>query len=315
VEPLPSTPPAYRHAVRRRTILLLGVGAAALAAWVAVASTVGSPDGCLDGCAVGARRPGPLRVLSMNVLHGFPGFDRQPERLDLVADEMVRRGVDIALLQEVPWTPWTGDGAQRIANRTGLNHVFLRANGNRFAILFEEGSAILSRFPFRDVGSVVLAPAAGPFEHRIALAATVTTPIGQLRVALTHLAGSSPEVNVGQAQSLVDWLGDQAGPIVIGGDFNADPGSPTYRLLTSIWTDAYWTVNPDDPGWTCCIDDLGAQPGTPMRHRVDYVFLGGGSAAPTAARAEIVLLDPIETSSGWLRASDHAGIYLELAAP
>jgi len=301
--------------VRRRSVLLLAIAAAVLAAWVAIGSTVGSPDGCLDGCAVGTRRPGPIRVLSMNVLHGFPGFDRQPERLDMVADEMVHRGVDIAVLQEVPWTPWTGAGAERIADRAGLNHVFLRANGNRFAILFEEGSAILSRFPLRDVSSVVLAPAAGPFEHRVALAATVMTPIGELRVAVTHLAGSSPQVNLGQAQSLVDWLAAQPRPLVLGGDFNTDPGSPTYRLLTSGWTDAYWAVHPDDPGWTCCIDDLGAPPGTPMRRRVDYLFLAHGARAPVPTRAEVVLLDPIETSSGWLRASDHAGVYLELDAP
>jgi endonuclease/exonuclease/phosphatase family metal-dependent hydrolase len=284
--------------------------------WVTQASTVGSPEGCFQDCGSGSRRPGPLRILSMNVLHGFPGFDRQGERLDLVADEIIRRGADVALLQEVPWNPWTGSGADRIAQRTGLNHVFLRANGNRFAILFEEGSAIVSRFPLRDIDRVVLAPAAGPFEHRIALAATVAAPSGDVRLVVTHLTGGSGAANEGQAASLLGWLDEQDGPIVLGGDFNAIPGSTTYRLLAAQLTDAFWSVHPDDPGWTCCIDDLGAPPGTPMQRRVDYLFVSGaGSDTLPPTAAQVVLLEPVETPSGWLRASDHAGVYLELTLP
>jgi len=294
--------------MRRRTLLILAAVLALLGVWVSQVSTTGEPDGCLSGCEVGTRNSGPLRVLSMNVLHGFPGFDRQGQRLDLVAQEIARRNVDVALLQEVPWNPWTGSGVERIADMTGLNHVFLRANGNRFAILFEEGEAILSRFPLRDVDWVELSPAAGPFEHRVALAATVSTPTGDVRVVATHLSGGSADVTAGQAASLVGWLAGTDGPMVIGGDFNAVPGSATYHLLADAWTDAYWSVHPDDPGWTCCIDDLSAPPGTPMRRRIDYVFVRG--IQPTAA--EVVLVDPVPSGESWLRASDHAGLYLEL---
>lgn len=48
-----------------------------------------------------------------------------------------------------------------------------------------------------------------------------------------------------------------------------------------------------------------------MRRRVDYLFVRG--LQPAAA--SVVLLDPIPSGDGWLRASDHAGLYLELRRP
>lgn len=127
--------------------------AAALAAWALNASRVGNQvEGCPKGCAVAdERRDGPLRVMSLNMLHGFPRFDRLRERLDLIAEETLHQDADIVCLQEVPWAPHIGGAAQDLAERTGLNHVYFRANGNRWTILFEEGEAILSRYPLRDV--------------------------------------------------------------------------------------------------------------------------------------------------------------------
>jgi len=46
--------------------------------WVLNASRVGAAvQGCPQGCAaVGERQEGPLRVMSLKVLHGFPHFER-----------------------------------------------------------------------------------------------------------------------------------------------------------------------------------------------------------------------------------------------
>jgi endonuclease/exonuclease/phosphatase family metal-dependent hydrolase len=78
------------------------------------------------------------------MLHGFPTFHRLGERLELIVDEARRLDADVVLLQEVPWTPAMGGVAEALAARLAMNHVYLRANGNRGAILFEEGEAILS---------------------------------------------------------------------------------------------------------------------------------------------------------------------------
>lgn len=49
----------------------------------------GVAAGCPEGCAVAGEGPdGPLRVMSLNMLHGLPRFERLPERLDLLAAEI-----------------------------------------------------------------------------------------------------------------------------------------------------------------------------------------------------------------------------------
>lgn len=291
--------------------MAIGLALVIVGVWVANASTVGRPEGCLAGCGPSqSRAPGPLRLVSLNVLHAFPTFERLAERLDLIAREIRLTDADLVLLQEVPWTPWIGSGIERLAAATGLNHVYLRANGNRYAIGFEEGSAILSRFALLDSAWVELEPRAGPFEHRIALAATADTESGPLRLVVTHLAGSSAAVNAGQAASLAAWLADQGGPMVIGGDFNASPNSETYAALPPSWTDAHRAVHPADPAPTCCVDDLTGAPGPGMERRVDYLFVAGGLRP---VRAGLFLAEPVAVGDGWLRASDHAGLLVELA--
>jgi len=74
--------------------------------------------------------------MSLNVLHGHPRFEHLARRLDLIAAEIRRQDADIVCLQEVPWTRQLGGGAEYLAQRTGLNYLYLRANGNRWAILF-----------------------------------------------------------------------------------------------------------------------------------------------------------------------------------
>ena len=137
-----SSRPARRP--RRWRYLLLVIPLLAVG-WVLSASRPGShAEGCPDGCATAEpRRQGPLRVLSLNVLHDFPRFERLSERLDLIAAEILRQDADVVCLQEVPWH-W-GSAARALAERTGLNYLYLRANGNRWALLFEEGEALLSR--------------------------------------------------------------------------------------------------------------------------------------------------------------------------
>ena len=283
-----------------------------MVAWVLNVSRAGTRvEGCPDGCAsVGERRGGPLRVMSLNVLHGFPRFEHLEARLDLIADEIHRQDADIVCLQEMPWTLRLGSAAEYLADRTGLNHLYVRANGNRWTILFEEGEAILSRFPLRDVAWSQLEPRAGFFEHRAVLRATAITPWGDVRVFVTHLTNGDREVNRAQAASLMTFVaapGD--GPAIVAGDFNATDDSPQMEAIARRWVDTYRAARPDDDGFTCCIDDISGGPDERLDERIDYVFL-----VPQAARAasvvssQRVLAQPHRTADGWLWASDHVGL-------
>ncbi len=300
---------------RRWILPLLAVLVLLIAIWVLNASRPGSrAEGCPQDCAtLSSRSEGPLRVLSLNVLHGFPRFEHLDARLELIAAEIRRLDPDIVCLQEVPWH-W-GSAARALAQSTGLNYLYLRANGNRWAILFEEGEAILSRYPLRDATVTILQASAGPFEHRVALQATAVTPWGDLRVVSTHLTHGDPAVNEAQAASLIAFVaaGDTSAPVVVAGDFNAREDSPQIQALRAAgWIDTYRAAHPDDPGHTCCTGDL-TDPYQALDKRIDYIFLVPGDGSLRVADSRVILNLPASSGDGWLWASDHAGLLTTLS--
>jgi len=291
-------------------LVLLGLG---VALWVTNASMPGARvEGCPDGCAtVGDRREGPLRLLSLNLLHDFPRFESLSRRLDLVAGEIRRQDADIVCLQEVPWVARLGNGAAYLARRTGLNHLYLRANGNRWAILFEEGEAILSRYPLQDTAFIELQPSAGLFQHRVSLRASAVSPWGTLPIYVAHLTHSDPEISLAQAHSLLAFVDrSQSAPAVVAGDFNATEDTPQIQAMSQQWIDAYRATS-QDRGATCCIDDLTAAPGHPLEKRIDYLFLVPGLGARVVS-SQRVLAEPHQVGEDYLWASDHAGLLVEI---
>jgi len=283
--------------------------------WVVNVSRAGTKvEGCPADCATGGeRRAGPLRVMSLNMLHGFPRFERLARRLDTIAEEIRRQDADIVCLQEVPWTPHLGSGAGYLAERTGLNYLYLRANGNRQALLFEEGEAILSRYPLHGATFVELQPRAGFFEHRVVLRAVAATPWGDVPVFVTHLTHGDPAVNQGQAATLIAFVesfGDELS--LVAGDFNAVADSPQIEAIAGRWLDAYRAASPGDPGSTCCVDDLSAGPGEPLEKRIDYLFLAHGRAEQVVS-SQLAFDRPARDGDRWLWASDHIGLLVTLA--
>ena len=302
---------------RRRLITLAIVVVILLAVWVLNASTAGEgAQGCPQGCAVRTtRRPGSLRVMSFNVLHGFPNFENLAERLELTAAEILRQDADLVLLQEVPRTRQVRDGAKLLAERVGSNYLYLRAQGNYWAILFEDGVAILSRFLLKEPVVVELKPREGFFEPRVALYAVAETPWGDLSLFVTHLAGSDDQINRGQVAALREFVSSRTnGPAIVAGDFNAMPDSPQIESLTEVWIDTYRAANPQDMGLTCCIDDLHAPPGEPLDERIDYIFLLPGGGVHVIS-AQLILDQPTPFAEGWLWASDHVGLVVSLEFP
>ena len=273
-------------------------------------------EGCLETCSFAAeRRDGPLRVVSLNMLHGFPRFEHLSQRLDLIAGEIDRLQADIVCLQEVPWTLRLGSGAEYLAKRAGMNYLYLRANGNRRTILFEEGVAILSRYPLSAPATAELEPQAGPFEHRVVLHAVVETPWTPVSVFVTHLTHGDPEVNRRQAASLMAFVdATGSGPAVVTGDLNARADSPQVQSLTQHWEDAYRAANPDGEGLTCCIDNVTAGTSEQLESRIDYVLVAPrGEEHIGVVDARLVLDRPFQVSGGWQWASDHIGLLAEIA--
>lgn len=302
---------------RRTVLLLLLVLVLGLLALVFNASGAGTRvEGCPAGCAAAEGGDGEiLRVLSLNVLHGYRSSGNRRQRLGLIAEEVRRLQPDVIALQEVPWSLRLGNGAGYLARHLELNHAYLRANGNRRTILFEEGVAILSRFPLIDLELHELQPRAAFFEHRVVLKATAVTPRGNLDVFVTHLTHRDRPTNAAQVASLHAFVeGSKTNPAIIAGDFNATADSVPMKRLAAVWQDLYRTVHPRQPGLTCCARDVTAGPASdPLWRRIDYVFLAAADEATLQViDARVVLDEPFRIGDSWLWASDHAGVLVTM---
>ena len=123
----------------------------------------------------------------------------------------------------------------------------------------------------------------------------------------THLeVEDSPLVQEAQAREFL--AGPARGPAVIAtGDFNsAADGSTTtsYADLTMSWFRDAWSVNPGDPGLTCCQNSSLTNPTSILRSRIDLV-LTHGAVRPLSAT--VVGDTPFQAQPPFW-ASDHAGV-------
>ena len=270
--------------------------------------------GCLQECA---HAPDPdeavLKVVSLNMLHGHPDFEYLNHRMERIAAAIMEEGADLVLLQEVPWTNEVGYAAEYLANETGMNYAYMRANGNRQLIRFEEGEAILSRYPIQNVEFSVLGPQAGIFENRVVLHARIDAPGGSLDVFVTHLTHGDAQVNAEQTSELYQFVeAHRDGMAIIAGDFNAQDNEAQIMALEGVWLDVHRKVNPFVIAPTCCVSDLTAGPGEPLEVRIDYIFVVPEDNQPyELIGAERVLDEPFQMDGGWLWASDHVGLLAE----
>jgi endonuclease/exonuclease/phosphatase family metal-dependent hydrolase len=156
-----------------------------------------------------------MRITSLNIAkrHG-------PEILNGIENQPDLRNTDVLLLQEIVDSP-RDHLAVKIASALGLKVVF--APAFQLDREYSEGLAILSRYP---LGPTDLIPLPRINLHigttpRIALAATMESPAGRIRVINTHL---DDRINNDPKRRQLAPIWEDArrftGPCVIGGDFN-----------------------------------------------------------------------------------------------
>lgn len=160
-----------------------------------------------------------LRVLNLNVLHGFPEFHDQETRFQHTVHEFKDIDADIIVLQEAWSTSRYGPMVERLAAQLQMNHTYARANGSRNLLGFEEGSAVLSKLPLRNARRIVLEPRQPFWENRIVLLVDVNLGGEIVTIAGVHLSTSIPEE---QVRSLLSEL-PAKNLLFVAGDFNAEP--------------------------------------------------------------------------------------------
>jgi endonuclease/exonuclease/phosphatase family metal-dependent hydrolase len=186
-------------------------------------------------CAADAPR---VRVLTYNIHHG-EGMDGKVD-LERIAAVIKRVEPDVVALQEVDVKTTRSQGvdqAAELGRLTGMHVAFGKAMDYAEG---QYGEAILSRWPLEEVQTHDL-----PFEEgcepRCAVAARVRGPDDKPRFVFagTHLEHQNATVRLCQAGKLAPKLANTDSlPVVLAGDFNAEPGSPPMTVLRRHWTDA-----------------------------------------------------------------------------
>jgi endonuclease/exonuclease/phosphatase family metal-dependent hydrolase len=270
-----------------------------------------------------------LRAVTFNLLHGGPASGWRgdgaalEERLTLVRRELAGLAPDVVALQEASITGAHGHVAARLATALGLHwaHASATRRVSRIAAIdrlivwamnFEEGPAVLSRWPIVETEIIDLPRCARFYDPRVVLRAAVDTPRGRMQVFSTHLARDPCQVD-----RLVEVVRAHTGPLpaLLLGDFNTPESSAEIARLVrgGRLVDAFRAANPDATGAT-----VWQRPGAPeptATRRVDFIFIRPGTAATARVRASrVVLATPGRLANGTaLWPSDHYGVLAEIA--
>lgn len=206
----------------------------------------------------------PVRLLTWNLR----GRDR-PDLGEVVA-HVTGSGADVVVLQEVQRRQ-----ARVLAAALGWELVWRLKHWP--VVIPAEGLAILS--PERPAaGEVVVLAHRWRFwssRRRIAVAATVTTPEGPVRVVDVHLGAGVPEEERVRQAARVTGRGE-----IVAGDLNAGPGSATLAVFGAAGFSDAWAQVGQGTGHT----NWGRRARSdPAVKRLDYVLLGDGWQALDAA--------------------------------
>lgn len=278
-----------------------------------------------------------LRFLTYNIKAGR----FHPDGLEAVARCIEAMAPDIVALQEVDRGAARSEGVDQptwLGERLGLGSAFgcsfILPDGGEY------GNALLSRWPISAVETVALpqpADDAQPWvrwlrpglrpireserawrlagqlgiasalrrfypwrEPRTILRATIATPGASLAVLVTHWGLQAAE-RAAQAEATLAAITGVRGPLVLAGDFNAEPDSAEIQHLRTRLVDVAHTVGlTGEARLTFPSGPTGARTADGWAEAIDYVF--------TRGLAPVVVGVIADTT----RASDHQPLLAEL---
>lgn len=248
-----------------------------------------------DALPAGAEDGTRLLVATLNLRNIA---DRWPERIHLLLADMAALQPDLIGLQECVFAVQQ----DRVLGAAGEGRYQSRRG---WAGRPEYGNAILGREPLRlddgdrlDLG-----------RNRSALRVPVTPPGGpRLDFVVTHLHHEVEDeaVRAEQAARLTAWLADITWPLIVVGDFNAEPVEATYRQMQEAgFRSAHAEANGEEPAvtWPSGIkapgQDLDGDPGC-----LDYIWVRGAVSVEDCRLA----FDRPAVTDPTLYPSDHLGL-------
>jgi endonuclease/exonuclease/phosphatase family metal-dependent hydrolase len=249
----------------------------------------------LSACGTQDRASEEITVLSYNIWHDQMHW---PDRLDMMLAEIRRLEPDVICLQEVLQHENLPNQSTTIADSLGMEVHFTSVDGADRPRRY--GNAILARsIVGRDVRA--LEPAD---DYRNAGYARVAVSGTELDVYCTHLHHTAtPEgeqTRRTQIGDLLAFIGETASaPVILAGDFNAEPVYPEMRLLDERFVDTWTAVHGDEERPTTLNQHVGHQ-----ERWIDYIFIDRGAAFRVEDTRRV--LDDSRADTLW--ASDHFGV-------
>ncbi len=275
----------------------------------------------LLAAATVADQPGPEAALAPAQVRAESGFaavtlnlwhDQHdwPARRAVIVDTLRALLPDVILLQEVLEKEGLPNQAQQLAD--SLGYAFTFASVDPVGGPKRYGNAILTRLPIVATSEVKLPPLD---DWRVAAHARLALADGRVLDAyVTHLhhTAEGAAIRAEQVAGLLAFIdatratGDGA-PLLLGGDFNAQPDQPELAPVFARFADALAVVHADLA--LPASATFGPATGTPPL-RIDYLFCEPAHLVPTAAR--IVLGAP---SPAGVWGSDHCGVWGQFGIP
>lgn len=181
----------------------------------------------------------PLSIVTFNVLNDLLYWE---DRLPLILEGLRRLAPDVIALQEVTLPRNT---AAEIAAALGDYAVHLTPKGGRQA--GHEALALLSRVPIAAGDGLAFPGRQGRIAQRIGIRhGGVDWTIANAHL---HWSPFDDRTRVRQVRQLVSWL-PPAGPVVVCGDFNAEPHYLAMALMRRRFASAYAAVHGAEPEFT-----------------------------------------------------------------
>ena len=219
-----------------------------------------------------------FRMVTWNVHHGKDTSGRLS--VPSQAAHLASMSPHVIVLQEVQ--TWNQDQPAifetELERRTGVNwtRVWAPVTTSQWGT---EGNLVLTRLPVTAQSTFKMHAtsnydAIGP--NRSVAHATVTVGGLPVHVFSTHLDYANSSYRTAQLLDLMDWLQRFSGRMVVGGDFNATPGTYWINTMTSEYYDTWQDVTGSTSGG-----------GTINGVRFDYLFrgkLGASKIRPTSVR-------------------------------
>lgn len=258
-----------------------------------------------------------LRMLSWNIWWRYGPWR---ERAPAIAATLAEIDADVITLQEV-WSDGSTNFASKLAADLGYHHIYAPAEDKGGVF---QGNAILSRWPIVRHEILYLYSQKGAEENRVAIFALIDGPRGLLSVFCTHLNWKQHHSHIRQRQVAdlarfvaLNHTGDF--PPVVGCDFNADPRSEEYRMMTGqttcpvadlVFHDAWPFANPDAPGYTWDNANPFVAAVLEPNRRIDYIFAGwaGPRGAGHIVDCKVAACEPVDG----MHPSDHRAVLAEL---